>query len=436
MTTRLYDGHLSWSMARDSEGHREYKIVYLVHADYTDGPANVLNTPGLPVVGSFWNVDGDSDPWAWCRPDAKVAHKSGGKEGEKQHEWAVEFTFSTKPPDDKKQRCHDAKIEDPILEPPKVSGSFTKYTEEATIDRFSKPVTNSAHEQIRGSTVEFDASRPSIKIEQNVVSLGIEVFSKMVDTLNDRPLWGLPKRKVKLSNVSWERKYHGLCYKYYTRSLEFDIRYDGWERDILDEGTKVLSGRWDEGTGLWTLVNVGGEVPKRQNPQHFIRFQDRQGNNARVILDGMGKPFTPQLDTKITDCIQCGAAFGFAPKYWRVTGTDHQFETGDELLLTHVSNCTWDGVGGDGNLYTLSVIQDDPTYGSSFQLQKGVGARWLYDLRTWKCLGPNTLYGVERDALNQESDEVTLTWGAKPGNIHIEKYGESNFLLLGIPTSI
>lgn len=291
MVAAILDGQMKWSGDRDEEGHRTYKITHRVEAAFTDGPWNVMNATGLPLVGSYWNFDGDSDPWAFCYPTMKVTPEIN--DGEKNKYWRVEQTFSTKP----LNRCQDESIEDPLLEPQKVSGSFVKYTQEATRDRFGQSIVNSAHEHYRGPRVEFDHNRPTVRIEQNVASLGLDTFSQLIDHVNDSPMWGLPARTVKLSNVSWERKLHGICNFYYTRIFDFDINYFTFDRKVPDEGTKVLHGHWasqdDTGTGGetgWVLDNINGSPPDPNNPQHFDRFKDRRGENARTLLDGAGKP--------------------------------------------------------------------------------------------------------------------------------------------------
>lgn len=280
-------GPKTWSCERDEDGHRTYTIRHLVRMDsVTEGPAEALRTPGLPVNGSSWAFDDDVDLWAWCLPTARVTPKVD--DGEPNEYFEVEQQFSTRPQD--RERCHDTPVEDPLLEPDRVSGTFTKYQEEAVFDRFGDPLKNSAHEQFRGPQVEFDANRPVVRVEQTVADLQLSLLAQLIDTLNDSTLWGFPARRVKLSNVSWEKKYYGPCYVYYTRTLEFEVRYNGWDRCLLDEGTKVLNGHWSPSTGAWNVDDVGGQSANASNPAHFIRFTDRNGNPARVVLDGSGLP--------------------------------------------------------------------------------------------------------------------------------------------------
>lgn len=283
----------TWSGSRNAEGHREFKVAHLVKAGLLDGPQVVMSAAGLPITGSTWNFDNDLDVWAFCLPTLVVSiHQE--KEGDPNRYWKVENTFSTKPQD----RCQDETIEDPLEEPQRISGSFVKYTQEITKQRANhsdptlagQPIKSSSHEMIRGPQVEFDFNRPTVQIGQNVASLGLEQFSEMIDTLNDDTLWGLAARKIKLSNVTWSRQVYGLCNFYYTRNFAFDIDFRTFDRTIRDEGTKALNGVWEG--DAWVLKDIDGGAPDKDNPQHFNRYKDRNGENARVILDGEGEPAT------------------------------------------------------------------------------------------------------------------------------------------------
>lgn len=278
----------SWSGSRDMNGNRIFNATHQVITDSSDdGPSVVLNAPGLPAIGSWWDFGNDNDPWAFCTPEAKASFRNQ-IEGERGYIWLVEQKFST---EIKTRRCQDEQIEDPLLEPQGVSGSFVKYTEEAMFDRFGDAIVNSAWELIRGPIVEFDKNRPTVRISQNMPSLGLSTFAGMIDCVNSAPLWGLPARCVKLSNVSWSRKIFGTCSYYYTREFEFDINYNTFDRVAMDEGNKVLNGEWNAATGAWTLLNINGAPPNKDNPTHFIRFKDKNGENTRVILNGQGEPY-------------------------------------------------------------------------------------------------------------------------------------------------
>ncbi len=292
-------GTLTWEGSRDSDGYREYKLTSLVRGDLGCGPAEALQASGLPEPGDYWIFDTDQDIWASCKENAEVKIHSE-KEGDPNKYWRVTQTFSSKGDE---KRCKDEQIDDPLLKPQEVSGSFAKYQEEAVIDRFGVPILNSCFEQFHGPQIEFDKNRPTIKISQNVPLLELALLAQMQDTVNDSTLWGLPARTIKLSSISWEKKFYGKCYIYYTRNFEFDVRYEGWDKELLDEGTKVLNGHWDKTTGGWVLNKIGGifgsggVTPNPLNPQHFIKFVDRDGNPASVILNGHGLPSAVRIGT-------------------------------------------------------------------------------------------------------------------------------------------
>lgn len=296
MTARLQNqGPWDWGLSIDEEGHRTYFIEFLVEvSSMRDGPALVSLTPGLPVVGSVWIVGNDFDVWAWCYPTMKVSRHQTPK-GESGVWWKVRKTFSTKP----LFRCQDESVEDPLLEPDRISGGFVKYTQEVSKDRNGTEITSSSHEPIRGPQVEFDNNRPTVRISQNVSSLGLDVFTPMIDTVNDRPLWGLAARKIKLSNVPWERKTWGTCNFYYTRTLEFDIDFTTFDRDIPDVGKKVLRGEWNQAVTPPVWVPEGGT--SQSNPTHFQIFKDAKDENiGPTLLDGAGNPSTSETPTFAT----------------------------------------------------------------------------------------------------------------------------------------
>lgn len=311
MATRLL-GPVSIELDIDAEGYRTYNVDYKVEASSVSvGPKEVALTAGLPAYGSPWIYGAESDFYVWCRSDTKV--RAFDQQDDEPHRfWLVSKTFSNKISDSSSsgdsKRCNENEIEDPLLEPYEISGDFITTKEEATLDRFGRAIMNSAFERLRGNIVEFDKSMPQIKIKQNVPLLQLGLLSEMADTLNDVELWGLPARTIKFKPGSWERKFYGQCYVYYTRTLVFDIniRLDpdtlipesGWDREALDEGTKVLRGDWDRDPDSVTFSDWVPAVDVRaDNPNHFIRFKDWNGENARVILNGAGVPIDTGIGT-------------------------------------------------------------------------------------------------------------------------------------------
>jgi hypothetical protein len=319
-------GPRSWGpMTVDKDGYRDYKIVFLVQTDDTDDGPNVVwgsvdpDSP-LPNIGDAWNYGNDYDPYALCWPTCSVT-KYGPAE-QRGYYWLVEYLFTNRP----FQRCQDTKIENPLLEPPKVSGSFVNYTRKTHHDRNGGLILSSSLEPIE---IERDYNRPTVTVELNVSSNPLATYAAMIDTVNDRELWGLPARCVKLRNVSWTRHYYGVCTAYYTLRYEFDIRYPqylgqllgtgtsslgteygGFDLiDVADVGFKHLNGRWvrrwaAEAAGN-TPFNMADDVYRwewmvdetinQSNPSagDFVRIQDVRGQYSKspvALKDGVINP--------------------------------------------------------------------------------------------------------------------------------------------------
>ena len=442
MAAVVLNGQRAWKMTRDEEGHRVYKITFVVQCDSLDGPATALQAPGLPVFGTYWIIDNDVDLWAWCRWDAEV---EPDKDDEPNEFFFVTFTFSTKPPD---SPCKNNEVEDPLQEPPKISGSFVSYSEEATFDRFGNPLLNSAFERLRGPQVEFDGNRPQIKIEMNVPDLDLATLAVSANTVNDAPLWGMPPRCVKLSGIDWEQKYYGQCCTYYTLHLTFDMRYDTFDRDTTDEGTKVLNGQWDTVSGAWVLLPINGKPPDPTNPQHFIKFQGRDGNTAKCLLNGAGLPAGASVAGTSTapgkTYYMYGAngalstkggtgppAFGWMAFSFNVALPETVWDNAVGVSYKAGQVVTIGAVAVPGLIKSYLCIADvttslispdeDPTH----WLAIPPGPTGNSSARSMGIFSPATTYYA--------GDFVTTTQSTEIGRLHIEKYAESDFTVLGIP---
>lgn len=423
----LIPGQRTWRGRRSREGHRTYSIKYLVECNPLEGPSSVLQTPGLPAPGSVWRFDHDLDVWATCKLEAEAAiHEE--REGDPATIWSVTQTFST---ESDGKRCRDQQIEDPLLEPAKISGSFVKYNEEARYNRFGNPIVTSSFEIIRGPQVEFEKNRLTVRIEQNVASLyqAVALPAQMMDNVNSAPLWGLPKRTIKLSNGTFEKKFYGFCYSYYTRVLDFSVDFNTFDRDLLDEGTKALNGHWGR-TGEWVLDNVNLVAPNRMNPQHYNQFKDRNGENCRVVLDGAGEPSgARQLGTATTirgSTALSEGSFSFAPSAQPTTPIKLR------LTITDADNSM-----NGGTVTIVGVNENNVTVAETFDLFfgttdyhtqnkfKSVTSIFTTDMtQTPPGSGPDTI-------LLETDDFVT-----DEGSVHVEYYYESDLLALGIPIAL
>lgn len=262
---------VDWSLQRDEEGHRTYEITFQVEtSDTLDGPQTVLTAPGLPLPGASWAYGNDDDPWAFVYPTARVRPRYTPNEPHTL--WLAEFTFSTKP----LKRCQDSTIENPLDEPPKLSGSFVKYTKQIQYDRFGNLLLSSSREPISGQETEFDDNRPTVRISMNEPDLPLALIADYVDKVNDSTLWGLGARRIKLSNVSWTRQLYGVCNFYFTIDYEFDVNFATFDKVAADLGFRYLA--------------AGANLTDPETPGKWEQVADAKGNRETkpVFLDGAG----------------------------------------------------------------------------------------------------------------------------------------------------
>lgn len=258
--TAVLLGRTHWGGGRNVDGHREWDITHLVGTtNSNDGPSSVMVTPGLPTIGSAWIVGNDFDTWAFCTPEMTI--RTFQTQNDAGFYWSVQQRFTTEP----QNRCQDTTIEDPLSEPHEISGSFVKYSKEATEDKDGKKIENSAFERMTGRILEVDDNRPTVSISKNFLTLPLTLFTDYIDTVNDEELWGLGPRKVKLSAITWRRQLYGVCSFYYTINYDFDINFNTHDRMIQEDGTLVLG--------------KGGDAT---DPDDYIKYKNKKDEEIRV----------------------------------------------------------------------------------------------------------------------------------------------------------
>jgi hypothetical protein len=298
------------------------------------------------------------------------------------------------------------------LEPQKISGTFAKYTKEAVFDRNGNAIVTSSWERMKGPEVEFDHNRPAVRVEQNVVALDLATVAPMIDTVNDATLWGLAERTIKLTNFAWERKLYGSCNFYYTRVFDFDIDYNTWDRNLLDEGTKCLNGEWGP---------VGG-IP---GSGCTVDVTAAAGIITGVAL-GAGGTLYPSSST--IQLAVSGGTGGLVSATTNASGvvTGVSLSSGGTAgyttasgVATSVSVSGWvlKQIGG------AAPNKNNPQHFTRFKDRKGENCRVVLD-------------GNGLPASTNIFSNRQLNTSGDPGMVFVEYYGESNFLTLGIPTSL
>jgi hypothetical protein len=276
MTVKIL-GRQDWSMSSTKEGHRDYSITWLCETtSIDDGPYSIFTAIGLPRVGTPWRFGNETDLWAFCMPDARVSPVV-----KMENIWTITQHFSTVP----QERCQDQSISNPLNEPITISGSFTKYRVIVSHDKDDKVIKSSGHDIIE---IERDNNRPQVRIGANVLVLPLDTISNGMDSVNGSSMWGLPKRCIKLSSCTFQRKLYGTCFFYYTLDLGFDINYNTHDEKVPDRGKHCLPFKRDPSTGELTNLITGPQ----SDPSKFVTFTDPSGHPSSTLLDGNGNVLT------------------------------------------------------------------------------------------------------------------------------------------------
>lgn len=415
MATFIVEGARDWSMERDEEGHRNYEIAHLVECggsgDILEGLAEVCQTAGLPTIGSTWNFDGDVDLWAYCSPYMKITPHDV-KPGEKPQLYLVEQKFTTKA----WKRCQDTTIENPLLEPQKVSGTFEKYTREAQMDKDNQPLLTSSNELHTGPKVEVDGNRPTIKVQQNVAVLDLALMSRMMGKVNDSELWDLPPRCVKLSSASWERLVQGVCNFYYQRTFEFDIAYETFDKRLLDHSKKSLAGRFvhlDHGCTVDITVNASGAVSTVTLNTAGVGYKI----NSTINLMVMGKSPARGCVVRATT-----GSVGEVTAITSVVKYGYGYKDGTNVK-TQLEETDWAPLANNSN---QALDPNNPLHAQRVKDKYGNNVTVLLDGGGYPAITKDIQY---------DSDGNPIPGVGSPYYKNHKVYKEDNLLLLGIPTS-
>lgn len=312
-------GPRTWSLRSDDLAHRDYTVVYRVKVDSRfDGPAVARTAPGLPSPGDSWNIDNDSDPLAKCTNRYEVVPVHD--EGEPNHYFDLTFTFTTR----SFGLCSEEIVTDPLDLPQRISGSFVRTSKEATVDRFGNPIVSSSHEPIRGPEVEFDFGHMTVRIEQNSPTLDLGLCNQMMNTLNRYPLWGLPRRTIKLSEFDWDKRYRENCSAYYVRVFVFEIKFD-WR--MLPENELLILLATDplvsEVLAEVSVTPLFNEAPDQTALREALLANAIQSNIKSLL---------PNVEVETWDRDVLDSGYKVLNGHWGVSGADDDEKVGAWVL--------------------------------------------------------------------------------------------------------
>jgi hypothetical protein len=205
---------------------------------------------------------------------------------------------------------------------------------------------------------------------------------------------------------------------------------------VLRSGSGYSAGALSTSPGLgWILDNIGSGLPDPTNPSHFNQFQDQHGNPTSVVLNGAGIPADQVVSLPAVSAVYWVSLQSFnhghplvSGAFWAIQGRLGQewnnavtYSLGDQVLYTNVAvPLTTEYLCIVSNINV--VPGTDPTKWAPIPNS-------ITNYPSWNALVD---YGIG-DTVYQQGNQNSFSTIA--GNIHIEKYDESDFSLLGVPLS-
>jgi hypothetical protein len=261
MSANAVSAPKDWSVETDDEGHGDYTLTWGVETTSAlDGPDVALSASGLPIPGASLSALG-GNPWAFF--NRKGAAKLKKVDALRKY-WDVTTIFTTRPA----RRCTTNAIEDPLLEPHKVKGTFAQTIQELLYDVNGAALVNSAQQRYTGAIVQDTVSTPSVELEMNCSFIDLSWLANYADSYNLATHWGMPARSIKCTTGPWERVLYGTCYFYFIVRFTFELRLPNWDIVVPDEGTRV---------------KVAGSSPAR-----YVQYKDEREENGVTFLNGAG----------------------------------------------------------------------------------------------------------------------------------------------------
>lgn len=231
----------------DREFNRTYTSVYEVYTDHTASPILVLSSPGLPDRFGVYTWFGDVDPWAYlitAKASPVTTKDDFGGDGVGRYRiWRVTAVHSTKGDLRQGQQVRD----NPVFEPAKIRGSFQNFTEQMFRDRNGKPIVNAAREPYL-PPLQKESSNDSFSISFNTLAISLSKRSSFRNSVNSAPIWGLARRRIKLTAWNYEILWVG-GFPYVHHDFEF----------LVSGKTHPNSCQFPSGVTGWydTLPNMG-----------------------------------------------------------------------------------------------------------------------------------------------------------------------------------
>jgi hypothetical protein len=285
----------------DEDLHRTYTTSYWVFGTYGTGPREATNAAGVPPYGSPMRLPfvftNDFDEYATCL-DVAVDYvptqmKWPGGEGiaanTDGYKFLLTITHSTKP-----RRRESGDRDNPLDDPPEISGSFLNTVEDAWRDKDGKIIAYSNGAPV-SPPFQVDKARDTLIIVYNTPNISLPLRARMVKKVNSEPLWGLQKRQVKLERWEYAIRYYGTNGVYIANTFEFHINLDRHPRLGCVDGTTGIGSATSTSTSTGTspedLLPLQGYYSTTRNQSYRLSADCPDADGDETMMDKKDNPY-------------------------------------------------------------------------------------------------------------------------------------------------
>lgn len=280
----------------------------------TDSPLKVLNhfrnTASLPWIGRPFSCEGDVDPYSLCKsvkPD--YIENSGGyyivscefadRKNDSQNGKETQLTPSGKVSDNPLEWNPEIEISPGSYSAPVDAAYFLQANNAAGGNSFLKKgsylaITNSSLEP-QDPSIEEEYGYKIVRFTTNIAEYDDEFFNQYNDTINDADVtieekglkfrMDIGKHYGKITVGASLNFTNGILY--WRRTIELHVR--GWNRPILDQGTRQLYTAADATKPDGTTLSASDFPTGRVSMEFPIVDEDGMPIDKPRLLDGNGK---------------------------------------------------------------------------------------------------------------------------------------------------
>lgn len=228
MANALRVAPLTSVLSIDEKLHRTYTSKYKVIDNYKSSPYEIAQAAGIPTYGTYYQWFNDFDLWAFAKSikisePERMENKDGRSEGLAQYIATV--VHSTVPAEGSTDPSNQQPRENPLDDPPVISGSFSPFFKQVYRDNAGSQIENSAkHPYV--PPVEIEDHHLTLNISFNTATIDLSQWADFRGAVNSGAIWGLEERQVKLKRWGWKIQYAGNQFSFIKHDFEFLISFE------------------------------------------------------------------------------------------------------------------------------------------------------------------------------------------------------------------